>query len=125
VSFADEYAALEERFGHEVENDRALYGLSRGDCILARMMQPPERVDHVFIGSEPSLKRWAPSEAAASRVIAQGYKISAQNIEDFVLHFCIRKYLLSTDQTYAVTDLSKGGMRVQQADRDRLQRYER
>ena len=47
------------------------------------------------------------------------------SLEDFILHFCVSKYLCQGEQTYYLTDLSKGAMHVKDADAERRQRYER
>ena len=45
--------------------------------------------------------------------------------EDFILHYTARRFLCSADETYHVTDISKGAMTVEKAQIDRRARYAR
>ncbi len=74
---------------------------------------------------KPSIQHWANDSDNARSKIEQGFKNCAFSIEDFILHFCIRKYLCKNNETYYVTDLSKGSMSVRKANEDRIKRYER
>src|SRR5208337_1287438 len=47
------------------------------------------------------------------------------SMEDFILHFCARRYLCKPQERYHITDLSKGAMHVKQAGLLRMERYDR
>jgi hypothetical protein len=47
------------------------------------------------------------------------------SIEDFILHFCVRRYLCGPAERYHITDFSKGAMLVDRAHLARIQRYDR
>ena len=47
------------------------------------------------------------------------------SIYDFIFHYCIRNYLCKEDQTYYLTDLSKGAMSVKQATATSRETYKR
>ncbi|MGA2670593.1 MAG: hypothetical protein ABSF21_04165 [Dehalococcoidia bacterium] len=124
-TFGKDYAKLENRFRVQVEEDRKL--LRCNDIVfLSQSMMPIHQVDYVFIGMEPSLRRWARTQQEAEEKIERGFKDFAFSIEDFILHHCIREYLYcNQDSTYYITNLSKGAMRVAKANEDRVKRWER
>lgn len=114
--FGRQYAGLEERFRLQAETD--------GDMFLPNV-PPVGPVDFVFIALEPSLKRWAKSPNDARAQVAQGFKNFLFGFEDFIVHYCIRRFLCLPGQTYYLTDFSKGAMPVDSASRDRRERYDR
>jgi hypothetical protein len=114
-SFDTKYARLKERFQREAEKEGSIYL----PCV-----KPPRPVDFVFIGMEPSLGRWAKTKQEASDKIGQGFKDFALSTEDFILHYCVRKYLCRSDNYY-VTNIAKGAMLVKQANEQRIDRYRR
>ena len=95
-----------------------------GDVFLPNP-EPPGPVEHVFICMEPSLGGWARSPAEARAKVEAGFRNFVFSIEDFILHFSIRQYLLRPGQRYYITDLSKGAMLVMRAGVARTQRYDR
>lgn len=114
--FHNSYRQLEDRMKARAEAD--------GDIFLPNP-EPSGPVEYVLICMEPSLGWWARSaEEARSRVEA-GFRNFLFSIEVIILHYCVRRYLCGSGQTYHITDLSKGAMLVNRADDERDQRYER
>jgi|ERR1035438_8227375 hypothetical protein len=114
--FHTAYRELEERMKALAEAD--------GDVFLPNP-EPLGPVHYVLICMEPSLGRWARmADDARSRVEA-GFRNFLFSIEDFILHFCVRRYLCESEQRYHITDLSKGAMPVNRAGLARIQRYNR
>jgi hypothetical protein len=87
--------------------------------------EPQGPVDYVLICMEPSLGRWANSAAEARSKVNRGFRNFVSSFEDFILHFCARRYLCLPGQRYHVTDLAKGAMLVSEARATRDERYER
>ena len=112
-SFHAAYRKLEERMKVLAEAD--------GDVFLPNP-EPEGPVHYVLICMEPSLGRSA--DQVRSEVEA-GARNFLSSMEDFILHFCVRRYLCGPAQRYHVTDFSKGAMLVDRAGIDRAQRYER
>jgi hypothetical protein len=115
-SFQRAYRELEERMKALAEAD--------GDVFLPNP-EPLGTAQYVLICMEPSLGWWAnTAEQARSRVEA-GFRNFLFSIEDFIFHFCVRRYLCGPEERYHVTDLSKGAMLVARAGLARRQRYDR
>jgi hypothetical protein len=74
---------------------------------------------------EPSLGWWARSPEEGRAKIGAGFRNFVSSPEDFILHFCVRHYLCAPQQRYHLTDLSKGAMLVDRANRARAHRYDR
>lgn len=115
-NFRDAYRALEITM-------RAL-AESEGDIFLPNLA-PDRPVDYVLVCMEPSLGRWAKSRAEANSRIEVGFRNFASSMEDFILHFCARRYLCEAQEHYHITDLSKGAMLVDRATRARSERWDR
>ena len=111
MSFSEQYAALEGKFKEQVEKDNEDLGID--SCFLANVA-PKAQVDYVLVAMEPS----RPANIA-------NIKNFAVSVEDFILHFCVSKYLCKGTPTYHITDLSKGAMRVSDASSSPALRYER
>jgi hypothetical protein len=115
-SFHTAYRELEERMKALAEDDH--------DVFLPNP-EPLGPVQYVLICMEPSLGWWARwADDPRSRVEA-GFRNFLFSIEDFILHFCVRRYLCGSAQRYHITDLSKGAMLVHCAGRAKIQRYDR
>jgi len=84
---------------------------------------PLGQVDYIFVCMEPSLGSWTPERARAN--FEAGFRNFVNSIEDFLLHFSIRRYLCKPNERYHITDWSKGAMSVERAGVDRTQRYDR
>jgi hypothetical protein len=95
-----------------------------GDVYLPNP-EPEGLVDYVLICMEPSLGRWARSADEARSKVEAGFRNFVSSIEDFLLHFAIRRYLCGPGRRYHMTDLSKGAMPVDRAGLARVQRYDR
>ena len=82
-------------------------------------IRPEGPVDFILIAMEPST-------GGGQKDTQQGQKNSnfARSTEDFILHFCIKEHLCRDDQSYYLTDLSKGAMKNEKAGTDRQERYE-
>lgn len=115
-SFRAAYQELEARMKVLAERD--------GDIFLPNP-EPEGRVDYLLICMEPSLGRWASSAEEARSRVESGFRNFLSSIEDFILHFCVRRYLCSPAERYHMTDFSKGAMRVERAGLDRILRYNR
>ena len=116
MSFNEQYAALECKFKEQVEkdnNDFKHFGIE--SCFLANVA-PKAPVDYVLVAMEPS--------RPANIDCIKNFAVS---IEDFILHFCVNKYLCKgkCERTYHLTDLSKGAMLVSDASSSPALRYER
>jgi len=114
------YKELENRFKQQVELDRIRYP----DSVFLPNIPPHDKVDFVFIGMEPSYNKWAKNIADAEEQISSGYRNFMYSLEDFILHYCIRRYLCHDGSTYYITDLSKGAMNTKIADIEREERYQ-
>jgi hypothetical protein len=115
-SFHAAYRELEERMRARAVAD--------GDVFLPNP-EPEGPVHHVLICMEPSLGRWARSADEARSKVEAGFRNFVSSIEDFILHFSIRRYLCGSEQRYHITDLSKGAMLVDRAGLARVQGYDR
>jgi hypothetical protein len=114
-SFDQRYSSLVKKFRRLAESEGSVY---------LPTIRPAGPVDYVFIGMEPSLGHWARMPQEAEKKVRQGFTNFAFSIGDFVLHYCIRRYLCcSPGSTYYITDLSKGAMLTNEAKRDREPRY--
>jgi hypothetical protein len=111
--FAMKYEQLEKTFRRLARNDSAVY---------LPNPRPRTPVDFIFIAMEPSLGAKSAEERKAR--VSQGQRNFLSTIEDFCLHFAIRKFLCRPGEAYHVTDISKGSMFVRQARRDRGRRWD-
>jgi len=84
--------------------------------------EPLGPVDYVFICMEPSL---GGSPEKVKAFIDAGGRCFVNSIEDFILHFAIKRFLCGPDQHYYITDFSKGGMPVERARLQRPERFDR
>ena len=109
--FREAYGDIESRMRSLAEAD--------GDVFL-RNPEPSGPVDSIFICMEPSLGRGSPDEVRAE--VEAGARNFVNSMEDFLLHFSIRRYL---GGTYHITDFSKGAMLVSRAGVARTERYDR
>ena len=115
-TFRTTYRALEARMQTLAE--------AEGDFFLPNP-EPEGPVQYVLICMEPSLGRWARSADEARTRVEAGFRNFLYSLEDFILHFCARRYLCGPAQHYHVTDLSKGAMLVNRAGLGRVARYDR
>lgn len=113
-SFLARYRKLENRMERLAEKD---------GHVFVPNPEPTGLVDYIFVCMEPSLGGRSAGELR-SRVEA-GSRNFLNSIEDFILHFCARRYLCSPEERYHITDVSKGGMRVSKASASRQERYDR
>jgi hypothetical protein len=86
---------------------------------------PEGPVQYVFVCMEPSFGRLANTNAEARAKVEAGFRNFLYSMDDFILHFCINRYLCRAGERYHITDLSKGAMLVDDAKRDRSERYDR
>jgi len=87
--------------------------------------EPFAPVQYVLICMEPSLGRWARSADHARSRVEAGFRNFLFSIDDFILHYCVRRYLCCSMQRYHFTDFSKGAMLVNRAALARIERYDR
>jgi len=113
--FDQEYSSLVREFRRQAQSE---------DSVYLPTVQPTGQVDFVFIGMEPSLGHWARTPEEAEEKIGRGFKDFAFSTGDFILHHCIRQYLCHAQgSSYHITNLSKGAMKVKQANQNRDYRY--
>jgi hypothetical protein len=115
-AFRAAYGRLERRM-------RALAD-AEGDVFLPGA-EPEGPADYILIGMEPSLGRWAQNPVEARSKVDAGFRNFLSSFEDYILHFCIRRYLCAPRQRYHITDLSKGAMLVERTSYERADRYDR
>lgn len=116
MTFRDAYRELEARMKALAEAD--------DDDVYVPNPEPLGPVDYVFICMEPSLT-WARSPDEGRAKVEAGFRSFVWSIEDFILHFCIRRYLCEPTEQYYITDMSKGAMPVDRARIGRTQRWGR
>lgn len=112
--FQRQYRDLERRMRKRAEDD--------GDVFLPNP-EPTGPVDYVLICMEPSLGGWAKSPKEGEERVNAGFRNFLAGIEPMLLHFSVRKFLCKANQSYHVTDFSKGAMLVKRATHARSQRY--
>lgn len=116
-SFQAAYRALEDRFRTRAEAD--------GDVYIPNP-EPEGPTDYIFVCMEPSLGRWADSDPEKGRArVEQGIRNFLYSMEDYILDFAARHYLCGSDESYHVTDISKGAMPTDRAGEEREDRYNR
>lgn len=93
------------------------------DDVFVPNPEPSGPVHYVFVAMEPSLSGQSAEEVRAD--IGAGGRNFVNQIDVNILHFSIKKYLCSPGQRYHITDISKGGMLVKAAKRERSQRWDR
>lgn len=116
ATFHSAYRALEARMKALAESD--------GDVFVPNT-EPSGRVPYVLICMEPSLGRMGRSKEEATSKLDAGFRNFYASTEDFILHFCVRRYLCRPAQQYYITDFSKGAMLVDRAGIARRERYKR
>ena len=126
MAFSEDYEALERKFCERVQAD---YDCGFGESTLLRNSNPKGPVDFILIAMEPSFGGRRPDKeerpAEWKDIKEKEIRNFSGSIEDFILHFCVRKYLCQGEQTYYLTDLSKGAMPGGNAGIERQRRYER
>lgn len=119
MSFQERYRNLEDKFEEQVKKDREFDGTQSE---FLPNLAPTGKVDFVLIAMEPSGGK-SQEEIAKHRWWMP--KNFCGSVEDFLLHHSIRNYLCCGNESYYLTDLSKGSMPVKMAGVRRWERYER
>lgn len=118
MTFDEIYSELEDKFRRRVKCDNKEFEV---DSSYLPNFVPRGPVDFVLIAMEPSKgtrgKIW--------RGAVHPIRNFLWSVEDFILHYCVRKYLCQSGGTYHLTDLSKGAMKTKLASIQRSRRYER
>lgn len=114
-SFYEDYQAIEEMMKNLAEKEKNIY---------LPNPRPKRPVQFLLICMEPSLGTWARNKKEARQKVKSGFHNFLFSFEDFILHFCVRRYLCSTGERYHITDLSKGAMPTAKANKSRYIRYE-
>ena len=114
ATFKRKYDRLEKKFCKKAKNERTIY--------LPNVC-PDGPVDFLFVSMEPSLKKWAKTTEEGERLIKEGFRNNLFDIDNFILHYCIRHFLCQ-GHSYYITDLSKGAMPVEVASKGRRNRYQ-
>ena len=115
MSFSQRYEDLERKFCKQVQKDFDCCGL---ESVMLRNIQPDGPVDFILIAQEPArggqtLTGIRPSDWEC--VKDRENRNFCGHVYDFMFHYCVKNYLCGEDQTYYLTDLSKGAMSVKQA----------
>jgi hypothetical protein len=87
--------------------------------------EPKGPAHFILICMEPSLGHWARSAEDAHAKVETGFRNFLSSLEDFILHFAASHYLCKPEESYHVTDISKGAMVVKRAAKERWERYDR
>jgi len=113
-SFHAAYGGLEARMKALAEADGEVFWPNP---------EPLGRVDFIFVCMEPSMGTGSADKTRA--FIEAGARCFVNSLEDFLLHFSIRRYLCKPNERYYITDWSKGAMPVKGAGVDRARRYDK
>jgi hypothetical protein len=113
-AFQEAYCNLESRMRRQATADNQIF---------VPNPVPPGPVPYVFVCMEPSLGGGSPDRLRSH--IENGGRNFLNSMEDFLLHFAAHRYLCGPDEAYHITDISKGAMPTDAADRDRTDRYSR
>lgn len=90
--------------------------------VYLRNILPFRKVDYIFIGTEPSLKRWTirsndeERKKDADEKIRDGFKNFIFSAEDFILKYAIENYL---KLPYYITDISKIALPTDEIDKNK------
>lgn len=98
------------------------FAKSNGEIYVPNIA-PSGTADYIFICMEPSLGEWAKSPDDAESKLKSGFRNFLDGFNTMILHYSIRNFLCKNNQTYHITDLSKGAMLVKDADDNRIARY--
>lgn len=124
MSFSQRYEDMERKFCERVQKDFDCCGL---ESVMLRNIRPDGPVDFILIAQEPSggrtLTGARPLDWECVKDIENRNFCGHKN--DFMFHYSIRNYLCGEDQTYYLTDLSKGAMLLERAKDGNAERYER
>lgn len=110
MDFSEEYDRLEKKFEEKCRKEGSVY---------IPNIKPEGKVDCAFIGWEPSTGAGEGEELREK--INKGLKNFMWSFEDFLFHFCTKEFC---SDRYYITDLSKGVMKVGEAEKERLRRYD-
>ena len=114
------YATLECKFRQQVKDD-----WQRGVRSLYWPVIPPKGpVDYVLIGMEPATNKELTEPTSNYSMPGPPHYNQAVATENFLLNHCVKEYLCQGDETYHLTDLSKGAMAIKDAGRRRWDRWE-
>ena len=115
MSFLQRYEDLERKFCKRVQKDFDDCRLESG---MLRNIPPDAPVDFILIAQEPS---WSGQTLTGIRPSCWECVKDIENRNfcghknDFMFHYSLRNYLCGEEQTYYLTDLSKGAMATRQA----------
>ena len=128
------YSNLEQRFMDRVIMDRSRviqWVVKKGWGVYLPSVKPKNMVDYIFVGMEPSFD-WADSVEDGERQVKEGKKnFEASTPPDDakspldLLKLSIGRFLCQPEETYYLTDVSKGALPVEMAGIIRRQRYEK
>ncbi len=121
IGFDKEYKRLEAAFKRQVIEDNR--DLKIESTYLPNIV-PKGPVDYVLIAMEPSTGVSGRKTAAADSWSQSGRNFT-WSFEDFILHYCMRKYLCRDGESYHITDLAKGAIAAGLAGKKRSEKYER
>ena len=121
------YSNLEQQFREQVKRDRA-----RGiECYYLPCVKPKDRVDYIFVGTEPSSGRATSVEDGEQKVREGANNFGCCTPPPYYARYPLGLFKLSFDrflcksgQIYFMTDVSKGAMLVKNAADSREKRFE-
>ena len=112
--FKEAYAGLTTRM-KALANQR--------DEIYVPNIVPDSTVDYIFVCMEPTLGEWAMTRDEAEIRLGEGFTNFLDGYNTMLLHYAIKLYLCKINESYHLTDLSKGAMMVGHAAINRKERY--
>lgn len=124
MSFSQRYEDLERKFCERVQKDFDDYCLEN---VMLRNIQPDGLVDFILIAQEPAggytLTGARPPDWECVKDKENRNFCGQKN--DFMFQYCVRNYLCEENQTYYLTDLSKGAMPPKQAKDTSVETHKR
>lgn len=117
IGFRAAYRDLEARMKALAEAD--------GDVYFPTPSRPTASTTSSYAWSRPSVAAGLPTPTRPGGRWRQGSENFVNSIDDFLLHFSIRRYLCKPNERYHITDWSKGAIPTRLAGADRGQRYDR
>ena len=119
MTFEEAYRSLKEESRLRVKKDNEEFC---SESIFLPNRMPAGPVDYVLVGMEPSLAGWAKDLDDAQKKINEGFR----NFDGvWILRDPVENFLLRDGETYYLTDLAQGAMRVGDPGAGKPEKYEK